>query len=100
MKLNENHNSWGILGTNLSFIKSDNSWGTDTSRLLLMERKSFNSLGIGLDNLVEGYIQTVLSSIAIDKLADKLISTKGKLKKKLFASLNEDQVLIDEILDY
>ncbi len=96
--LNDNTNSWKILGTNLSYKNQDGSWKSDTSRLLLMERKSFNNLGIGLDNLVEGYIQTVLSSIAIDKMAIQLIGTKGLLRKKLFASLNEDPVLIHEIL--
>jgi len=97
-KLVKGTDSWKILGTNLSYKNSDGSWGSDTSRLLLMERKAFNNLGISLDNLVEGYIQTVLSSIAIDKMAIKLISSKGVLRKKLFASLNEDDVLLNEIL--
>ena len=91
-------NSWEVLGTNLSFIDQNGKWNSETSRLLLMERKSFNTLGISLDNLVEGYIQTVLSSIAIDKMAKQLISSSGKLKRKLFTSLNEDRVLINEIL--
>ena len=63
-----------------------------------MERKSFNSLGIGLDDLIEGYIQTVLSTIAIDKMAIKLVNNKGGLKKKLFKSLNDDDSLINEII--
>lgn len=97
-KLQNGTDSWKILGTNLSFKNSDGSWGSDTSRLLLMERKAFNNLGISLDNLVEGYIQTVLSSIAIDKMAIQLMSSKGNLRKKLFSSLNEDEVLLNEIL--
>ena len=63
-----------------------------------MERKEFNNLGISLDDLVEAYIQTVLTSIAIDKMAIKLINTKGGFKKKLFKSLNDDELLIKEIL--
>ena len=96
--LEEGKASWDILGTNLSFKNPDGSWGSDTSRLLLMERKEFNKLGIGLDDLIEGYIQTVLTSIAIDKMAVELISTKGTLKTKLFKSLNDDDALISEIL--
>ena len=63
-----------------------------------MERKVFNNLGIGLDDLIEGYIQTVLTSIAIDKMAIQLISSKGTLKRKLFKSLNDDPALIKEII--
>ncbi|MCI5058829.1 MAG: hypothetical protein MRY83_22135 [Flavobacteriales bacterium] len=91
--------SWDILGTNLSVKTGENEWGSETSRLMLMERKSFNKLGIGLDDMIDAYIQTVLSSIAIDKMAIRLIGTKGQLKKKLFKSLNEDESLIKEIMN-
>lgn len=96
--LDDGKASWDILGTNLSIKNPDGSWGSDTSRLLVMERKVFNNLGIGLDDLIEGYIQTVLTSIAIDKMAINLLSSKGKLKKKLFKSLNDDLALIREII--
>lgn len=96
--LESGKSSWDILGTNLSYKNENGSWGSDTNRLLLMERKEFNKLGIGLDDLVEAYIQTVLTSIAIDKMAQKLMSTKGGLKRKLFKSLNDDDALIAEII--
>lgn len=96
--LEDGKSSWDVLGTNLSVKKGPNSWSSDTNRLLLMERKEFNQLGIGLDDLVEAYIQTVLSTIAIDKMAIQLIGTKGSLKRKLFKSLNDDDALIDEIM--
>ncbi len=97
--LEEGKSSWDVLGTNLSIKNEDGSWGSDTSRLMLMERKEFNRLGVGLDDLIEAYIQTVLSSVAIDKVAVQLIGTKGKLKKKLFKSLNDDDSLINEIME-
>ena len=90
--------SWDILGTNLSYKKENGEWGSDTSRLLLMERKGFNNLGIGLDDLIEAFIQTVLTSVAIDKMAIKLLTKKGVFKRKLFQSLNDDESLIKEIL--
>ncbi|CAG5082876.1 hypothetical protein [Parvicella tangerina] len=96
--LEDGRSSWDVLGTNLSVKKGENEWGSDTNRLLLMERKEFNQLGIGLDDLIEAYIQTVLSSIAIDKMAIQLIGTRGNLKRKLFRSLNDDDSLIHEIL--
>jgi len=89
--------SWDILGTNLSFKESDGSWGSDRTRLMLMDRKDFNSLGLGIDDLIEAYIQTVMATTAIDRMAVNLMSSKGKLKTKLFRSLNDDDALIDEI---
>lgn len=96
-ELTEVKESWEILGTNLSY-KEDNVWKSDSSRLILMDTKDFNSLGIGIDDLIDSFIQSALSMIAIDKMSQTLISSKGTLKKKLFKSLNNDKNLINEIL--
>lgn len=90
-------NSWEVLGTNLSY-KSDGVWKSDTNRLVLMDTKDFNSLGIGIDDLIDGFIQSSLSMIAIDRMCQTLISSKGILKMNLFKSLNDDENLIKEIL--
>ncbi|MCP9236664.1 hypothetical protein [Lewinella sp. JB7] len=90
--------SWSMLGTNLSEKLGDNQWSSDTNRLLLMDRRDFNKLGIGLDDLIEAYIQTVLSTIAIDQMARKLFNSKGKFSLRLFSGLNNDPVLLSEIL--
>ena len=90
--------SWDVLGTNLSHKREDGGWETDSDRLMLMDRRDFNALGIGLDELIEGFVQTVLSIVAIDRLAYSLITQKGRLRKKLFRSLNNDTALIDEIM--
>ena len=90
--------SWNMLGTNLSEKNPDGTWGSDTARLLLMDRRDFNSLGIGLDDLIEGFIQTALATIAIDEMAKSLTSKKGTFRAKLFGSLNDDPALRDEIL--
>ncbi len=91
-------NSWRMLGTNLSFKNESNQWETDTTRLMLMDRRDFNKLGIGLDDLIEAFIQTVLSTIAIDKMCKNLVTTKGKFRMRLFKSLNNDDTLIKEIM--
>jgi hypothetical protein len=90
--------SWAMLGTNLSIREGNNQWGSDTNRLMLTDRRDFNKLGLGLDDLIEGYIQTVLSTIAIDKMCKKLFNSKGKFRMKLFKSLNNDPTLLDEIM--
>ncbi|KAJ3073839.1 hypothetical protein HDU98_000509 [Podochytrium sp. JEL0797] len=104
--------SWEMLGTNLS-VKTDDEWTTEAQRLLLMDRKDFNQLGIGIDDLIDAYIQTVLSVIAIDKMAQRLMkenpgadATKDAqypwfndkmFDFELFEALNPDVMLLQEI---
>lgn len=96
--LDEGSNSWGMLGTNLSVKTDGGQWDSDTNRLILMDRRDFNKMGIGMDDLIEAYIQTVLSTIAIDKMSQTLINKQGKFRMRLFRSLNTDDALIREIL--
>ncbi|MDX1409638.1 MAG: hypothetical protein R3330_15930, partial [Saprospiraceae bacterium] len=91
-------NSWDMLGTNLSYKTADGAWATDANRLMLTDRRDFNKLGLGLDDLIEAFIQSVLSTVAIDKMAQTLHNSKGRFRMKLFNSLNDDQSLIDEIM--
>ena len=93
----EGASSWDMLGTNLSVKEGENRWDTETSRLVLMDKKDFNRLGIGIDDLIEAFIQTVLSTVAIDQMAAQLIGSNGKFRKKLFASLDADETLMEEI---
>ena len=97
-QLDSNEASWDILGTNLSVKLGDNEWTSETNRLLIMDSRDYNKLGLGLDDLIEAYIQTVLSTIAIDKMAINLFNTKGKFRMKLFKSLNDDNTLLNEIM--
>lgn len=90
--------SWDMLGTNLSVKKPDGSWDTESNRLLLMDRKDFNRLGVGLDDLIEAYIQTTLATVAIDQMSQRLYTTKGRFRSRLFRSINDDSALIDEIM--
>ncbi|MCB0640098.1 MAG: hypothetical protein KDC44_00595 [Phaeodactylibacter sp.] len=96
--LDAGSDSWSMLGTNLSFKNPDGSWNSDTNRLILMDRRDFNKLGIGLDDLIEAYIQTVLSMVAIDRMAQTLYNKQGKFRKRLFKSLNDDESLLREIM--
>ncbi len=97
-EINTGSESWGMLGTNLSVKLDDNLWGSDANRLMLMDRRDFNKLGLGVDDLIEAYIQTVLSMIAIDKMCINLMGGKSKFKLRLFKSLNNDATLLNEIV--
>lgn len=66
---------------------------------LLTFCRDFNSLGISIDDLIESYIATVLSVIAIDKLSCRLVDEKGRFDMALFSALNPDDVLCAEILE-
>ncbi len=97
-QLESSDNSWDILGTNLSIKLPNGTWDSDTNRLILMDRRDFNKLGIGLDDMLEGYLQTVLATIAIDKMAQKLMNSEGRFRMDLFDSLNHDTALLREIM--
>jgi hypothetical protein len=95
---NPNCSSWEMLGTNLSVKQEDGRWSSEPERLLLMDRKDFNQLGIGVDDLIDAYVQTCLSVIAIDKLSDRLMPDDETFNFDLFRSLNPDEALLHEIL--
>jgi len=90
--------SWSVLGTNLSIKKTDGSWDSQTERLVLMDARDFNRLGVGLDDLIDAYVQTVLSVTAIDEMCQRLVTTKGRFGRKLFTSLNPDDALVSEVV--
>lgn len=90
--------SWSQLGTNLSVAQGNGMFDTESDRLLLMDRKDFNMLGMGLDDLIDAYVQTVLAVVAIDKMADRLV-INGHFSRLLFHSINDDEALMEEIKD-
>ncbi|MGB5810839.1 MAG: hypothetical protein WBG86_09930 [Polyangiales bacterium] len=96
-RLEQGASSWDVLGTNLSERQPDGGWAASTDRLLLMDRRDFNTIGIGADDLIEAYIQTVLATIAIDKMTTTLLTQKGTLRRALFRSLDDDPSLLEEI---
>jgi hypothetical protein len=89
--------SWDMLGTNLSVKLPNGEWDTQTERLLLMDSRDFNRLGIGLDELIESYIQTALAVTAIDRMAQSLVNSKGKFRRRFFQAINPDASLVEEI---
>ncbi|MDF1798355.1 MAG: hypothetical protein P1V81_04195 [Planctomycetota bacterium] len=89
--------SWSVLGTNLSRKVSEDTWTTEPNRLLMMDRKDFGKLGLGIDDLIDAYIQAVLAHRAIDNLAQQLVKRGGGFRTELFRSLNNDASLLREI---
>lgn len=90
--------SWAMLGTNLSVKLDSGAFSTEPDRLLLMDRRDFNRLGIGLDDLIEAYIQTVMAVLAIDDLGQGLQTRRGTFRRRRFLQMNQDAALVAEIV--
>jgi len=90
--------SWEMLGTNLT-SKSDHFFmkTTEADRLLVFDTENFSNVNLSMDDLVNGYVQSVLSVIAIDKLCRRLIKPDGEFNKEYFAELNPDSTLLEEL---
>lgn len=61
--------------TNLSVLEHPGTFSSDVSRLVPAAEHCFDALGIGIDLLIEGYIQTCMAVHAIDELASELLET-------------------------
>lgn len=90
--------SWGMLGTNLSVSTGDLTWSSEAERLLLMDGRDFNVLGLGIDELIDAYVQTVLAVTAVDRMCCALVDGHGRFDEKLFSQWNDDPALLQEIL--
>jgi hypothetical protein len=88
--------------TNLSEKLGENQWTTDTERLVVLDEDDFGCLGLDIHGLVDGYVQAVLATVAIDKMAGRLWSAPtatigGRFDKTAFRSLSDDAGLLSEI---
>jgi hypothetical protein len=70
-------NSWRVLGTNLSKAAGQLDWTTESERLLIADAKDFPSLGLGVDDLLDAFLQAVLAATAIDVLAAAMLDGRG-----------------------
>lgn len=70
-KLPEDMNSWEVYGTNLS-IKGEDGWTYADERLMLFDIRNIGLLGIGIDELIKGFVQSAMAVYAIDQNAIKI----------------------------
>ena len=87
-----------MLGTNLSVKLGDGAFTTQPERLLLVDERDFLKLGVGLDDLTEAYLQTVMCMHAIDSMCSRLVNSKGRFRRGLFRSLDPDPALLAEVI--
>ena len=93
------NNSWEQLGTNLSVKVGEGLFTSESERLMLMDKKDFNLLGLSLDDLIDAFVETCLAVRAIDVMAQWLCSDAGgRFSLPLFRSVCGDDSLIREII--
>ncbi|XP_066278505.1 uncharacterized protein [Branchiostoma lanceolatum] len=91
--------AWEYLGTNLSIKDTIGAWQSDTERLLSVDREPFETLGLSLDDLVDGFVQTVMAVTAIDKMCCRLVRPDNTFDFEEFAVLADDRKILEEIYD-
>lgn len=75
-ELPEGMNSWEVYGTNLS-IKGEDGWTYADERLMLFDIRNFGQLGLGIDELIKGFVQSAMAVYAIDQNAIKTFGDKN-----------------------
>lgn len=93
-----NGDAWLQYGTNLSYQDERGGWRTDDSRLIPLSEQEFETLGLGLDDLIDAYVQTVMATVAIDHMAIKLSDPITGLDLTAFAAMDNDPGLIRELI--
>ncbi|MFN6946629.1 MAG: hypothetical protein ACK4ND_16900 [Cytophagaceae bacterium] len=76
--LPEGESSWEVFGTNLS-VKSNDGWAYDDARLLLFDVRNFGYLGIGIDELIKGFMQSCMAVYSIDQHAIEKFKNNNEL---------------------
>ena len=90
--------SWLQLGTNLSVLTGDLTWSTESERLVMMDTRDFATLGLGVDDLIDAFVQSCLAVIAIDDQAASLLNADGSFSLEKFAAVNDDPALLAELM--
>jgi hypothetical protein len=84
--------------TNLSSRDASGAWTVDDSRLVPLGTAGFDQLGLSLDDLVDAYVQTVLSVWAIEQMSRSLLDGHGDIDHQAFLAESGDDVLLGELL--
>ena len=90
--------SWLQLGTNLSVLTGDLTWSTESERLIMADTRDFAMLGLGIDDLIDAFVQSCLAVTAIDDQAAALLHPDGSFNLAAFAAINDDPALLAELM--
>mmetsp|Transcript_27009 Transcript_27009/g.23898 ORF Transcript_27009/g.23898 Transcript_27009/m.23898 type:complete len:188 (+) Transcript_27009:1002-1565(+) len=83
--------------TNISKLQDDGEFRYELERYILFTKDSIKKVGLSTQDFVEAYFQAVFAHVAIEKMAQKLI-TKERFNIDLFRELCPDETLLKEVL--
>lgn len=67
-------------------------------RVYCVDDDGMKSMGIGIDDVVDVFMQTVYCTLAIDNMCKKLTMEDGELNMQLLKELNPDPRLLAEVV--
>lgn len=67
-------------------------------RSFYVDDAGMKGMGIGMDDVIDGFMQTVYSIHAIDNMCKKLTMEDGELNMQLLTELNPDPQLLAEVV--
>lgn len=95
----DSSNLWDIIGTNMGSINSEGKLVLDQSRAMYSSMYEFDNYGLNLDDLIDVYVQSILTMLAIDQMALKL-TRNGKFDKEMYKMMvNPNDLLLSKIED-
>jgi hypothetical protein len=97
--LTEDSSSDGGGGGNAWRIMLDTTLdGDDDDRLMMADCRGFDAMGIGLDELVDAFVQACLAAVALDGMACRLAPGGVLSAPRLLSASNQDEELLSELL--
>ena len=63
----------------------------------MCDARDFQVLGLGLDDLIDAFVQSCLAVTAIDEQAQGLLTAEGDFSLEAFAAVNDDPALVREL---
>ncbi|WMJ74672.1 hypothetical protein RCC89_16080 [Cytophagaceae bacterium ABcell3] len=78
LNMGTTNNSWDVYGTNLS-IRHEDGWSYEDERLMLYDVRDFGYIGLGLYELISGFVQSCMAVYAIDRQAVEMFSEKSRV---------------------
>ena len=64
---------------------------------MLMDYKDFQTLGLGLDDLIKSFVQTVLATVAIDRMACSFVGADERIDIARLGDVLRDDLLLAEV---
>lgn len=83
-----------------AYITNLGTTGRSESRAIIIDDAAMDALAIGIDDVVDGFMQTVFSIHAIEDMCKRFTTKDGELNLELLKELNPDPQLLAELIEH